>query len=158
MPRKAQTHPSAHEPLRRNIHPVNNSICRGEGAPIAMSERFTDSSFARYSKGELEGLIHVLIYRVDLLLSALKLIDWGEYDFTHTIDETEALLSEGAMYDVGHWMTHMIGVLERVAEAAEITAGYSMIGIGFAESSEQLEQALTELHRDPPHLSNRKPA
>ena len=111
-----------------------------------MSERFTDSSFARFSNQELEGLIHVLIYRVDLLLSALKLIDWGEYDFTHTIDETEALLSEGAMYDVGHWMTRMIGALDSVADAAEVTAGYSMIGIGFAESSEQLEQALTDLH------------
>ncbi len=159
MPEKFQAHVSEYDspeaaghaansqdPLRPTVRPVELSIGRDEGAPTVQSERFSRASFSHYSNRELEGLVHVLIYRIDLLLAGLKLADWGDQDFTRTIAETEAILNTGAMYDVGRTMDRMIRALESVAEAAQTTAQYSMLSPGYMESTEQLEEALTVLY------------
>lgn len=131
---------------RPAVRPMGVSISRDEDTPTVMPKRFGHESFSHYSKQELEGLIHVLIYRVDLLLAGLKLADWGDQDFTRTIEETEAILNKDAMYDIGRTMDRMIRALESVAAAAQITACYSMLSTGYSESTEQLEEALTVLH------------
>lgn len=144
---------SQHELPRPAVRPMDISIARDEGTPTVRPERFGNETFSHYSKQELEGLIHVLIYRVDLLLAGLKLADWGNQDFTRTIEETEAILNEDAMYDIGRTMDRMIRALESVAEAAQITARYSMLSPGYSESTEQLEEALTvlrEIQRESP--------
>lgn len=137
---------SPQEQPRPVVRPMGLSITREEGAPTVKPERFGSESFSHYSNRELEGFIHVLIYRVDLLLAGLKLADWGAQDFTRTIEETEAILNQDAMYDIGHRMDRMIRALESVAEAAQITARYSMLSSGYSESTEQLEEALIILH------------
>ncbi|MBA2454291.1 MAG: hypothetical protein H0V47_14060 [Chloroflexia bacterium] len=167
MPGKIQTHVSEHEsfdaneldnlkaasssvsplePPRPVVRPMGLSISKEEGAATVKPERFGTESFSHYSKQELEGLIHILIFRVDLLLAGLKLADWGDQDFTRTIEETEAILNTDAMYDIGRTMDRMIRALQSVAEAAQVTARYSMLSPGYSESTEQLEEALTILH------------
>jgi hypothetical protein len=167
LPEKIQAHASENESLNANelgfpevssiaagsqespkpvVGSIGISIVEDESTPIVKPERFGNTSFSHYSKPELEGLIHVLIYRVDLLLAGLKLTDWGNQDFTRTIEETEAILNTDAMYDIGRTMDRMIRALESVAEAAQITARYSMLSPGYSESAEQLEEALTVLY------------
>lgn len=152
-PEAASVAAGPQEPPRPAVRPLGLSITRDEGAPTVKPERFGNESFSHYSKQELEGLIHVLIYRVDLLLAGLKLADWGNQDFTRTIEETEAILNKNAMYDIGRTMERMVRALESVAEAARITARYSMLSPGYSESTEQLEEALTvlgEIQRESP--------
>lgn len=159
MPEKFQAHVSEYdgpeaagltaesqEPQRTAVRPLELSITRDEGAPAVQPERFSRASFSHYSNRELEGLIHVLIFRIDLLLAGLKLADWGDQDFTRTIAETEAILNTGSMYEVGRAMDRMIRALESVADAAQTTARYSMLSPGYMESTEQLEEALTILY------------
>lgn len=167
MPEKIQAHVSEYESFDVNeldtlnaasgtaspqespgpvVRSIGLSITRDEGAQIVKHERFGSEAFSHYTNRELEGLIHVLIFRVDLLLAGLKLADWGNQDFSRTIEETEAVLNQDAMYDIGRTMDRMIRALESVAEAAQITARYSMLSPGYSESTEQLEEALTVLH------------
>lgn len=126
---------------------------RDEGTETVTSEEFQEPSFSHYSHRDLEGLLHVLIYRIDVLLACLKLADWGDQDFTRVIEETEAILNEGAMYDVGRGMDRIIRAYENVASAAMTAARYSMLAPGFAESADQLQEALdilNEIQRNMP--------
>lgn len=104
-----------------------------------------DPSFNQFTNRELEALVHVLIYRVDLLLSCLALCDWGDQDFSRTVEETEAILHEGTMYEVGRRMDRTVRALEGVADAASMMARYSMLAPGYAETSTRLEEALKAL-------------
>lgn len=145
---------------RSTGRPVDMPSTRDVGAPAMIPESFSETSFSHYSNRELEGLIHVLIYRIDLLLAGLKLSNWGNQDFSRTIEETEAILNEGAMYEIGRTMDRMIRALESVAAAAETTARYSMLSAGYSESTEQLEEALNILHeiqRDSPVAPQAQP-
>lgn len=117
----------------------------GEGVVSVMPERFQETSLDSYSKQELEGLVHVLIYRIDMLLACLKLAEWGDQDFSSTIEETEALLRQNTFYDIGHKMAHLMQAYESVAVAAMTTARYSMFAPGYAQSAAQLEKALAAL-------------
>lgn len=135
------------DPLDNLLPGQNDWTGRSEGAVAVRSERYQGLTFNNYTKQDLEGLVHVLIYRIDLLLASLKLADWGNQDFTRTIEETETLLNEGTLYDIGRKMDHMIQAYESVATAAGTIAQYSMLSPGYRESTAQLEEALAMLNQ-----------